>query len=215
MPDPEQLPPSIAIIARQNAIAVGVSRDFDRHMQLLQPRVESILQALSKDSIVTNDPTVVSAVFQGIIRHLKHSHQRENPNSSVEWKQVNAEGLRVAGGSQGVSLLLHRYMELVELIELHFIVTFWGGNATAQLELVGWVSQELKRLPWIHSKEFWLSSEPPPWEFRLRLSDEDPRELWKMISSEPYHLSLSYVATISPKSDKSPQSVDTTGTLTD
>jgi hypothetical protein len=56
MPSPDELPASISTISRQNATTVGVSHDFDTHMQALLPKIESILGTLAIQSVVTSDP---------------------------------------------------------------------------------------------------------------------------------------------------------------
>jgi hypothetical protein len=59
MPNADELPASISTIARQNAVTVGVLRDFDTHMQTLLPKIESILGTLARQSIVISDPMVI------------------------------------------------------------------------------------------------------------------------------------------------------------
>src|SRR6185295_2891631 len=54
MPSPEDLPASISNIASQNASTVGVSLDFDIHMQSLLPKIEQILGALGTQNAVTS-----------------------------------------------------------------------------------------------------------------------------------------------------------------
>ena len=70
MPGPDELPESIASIAMQNAITVGVLHDFNSHMQLLLPKIESILGAMAGESTTTADPQIVRLACGGIVQFL-------------------------------------------------------------------------------------------------------------------------------------------------
>src|SRR5262245_34748976 len=72
MPIVEDLPKSIATIAYQNALTVGMLHDFDTHMRSLVPKIESILGSLSTQSLATSDPEVVRTVCDGIIAFLRN-----------------------------------------------------------------------------------------------------------------------------------------------
>jgi hypothetical protein len=200
MPQPSELPETLAAISDQNAFVVGVSRDFDSHMRAFQPCVESILGALATDGVVTSDAHVVQRVCDGLLHFLAHRYRSEVPESDTQWVLVNAVSLRALDGMMGASLFLHRVTRLAELLELHFILSFWAGSASSENLLAGWVMRELERTPCIPGEHFWLSSENPLWDVKIRRSDEDAREVWKMITNQPLRLSLSYIATVSPKS---------------
>src|SRR5262249_781177 len=97
-----------------------------------------------------------------------------------------------------VSLYLHRIVRLADLLELHFILSFWA-YAQEEGRLAGWVLQLFERHPLIPDRSFDSYFEAHNYQLKIRRSDEDPRAIWKLISDDPLRLSLAYVATITPK----------------
>jgi hypothetical protein len=94
---------------------------------------------------------------------------------------------------------MHRIVRLDQLLELHFILSFWGIAAAAEHKLSGWVLRHLERKPVIPGAFFDPGPDTVACRLKVRPSDEDPRQIWQMITDEPLRLSLAYVATISPK----------------
>jgi len=198
MPDPDELPASISAIASQNAVAVGVSHDFHTHMQSLLPKIESILGALAFQSVVTADPDVIHRACKGIITFLSETYSYKGVDDwDVLWEVVGARDF-VKQQQLHVTLFLHRVVRLAELLELHFILSFWGYYAISDHRLAGWVVRLLERTPVIPGKYIDPGPETATCEMKIRRSDEDPRQVWQMITDEPLRLSLSYVATLSP-----------------
>ena len=199
MPDPDDLPTSIAAIAFQNAFSVGVSHDFDTHMQSLLPTVEAMLGKLARQSIVTADPDVIHRACEAIIAYLKDTYALDDDRGwSVEWQVVGTRDF-VKTNQVFVTLFLHRVARLGAFLELHFILSFWGISAVNEHLLAGWVIRQLERTPVIPGAFFNPGQEDGPCELKIRRSDEDPRQVWQMITDEPLCLSLAYVATVSPK----------------
>lgn len=201
MPSAEALPPSIANIAYQNASTVGVSRDFDTHMQALLPKIEAILGALSGESVVTSDEEVVSRSAEGVVRCLRDAFPTV-AGYSPQWEVVNTSALanQFRGSSPSATLFLHRVARLGDMLELHFILSFWAPSAVLEQVLAGLVMRHFEQKPF-PPEEFFINQEgPPPWRLKIRRSDEDARQIWKLITDMPLQLSLSYVATVSPKS---------------
>jgi hypothetical protein len=201
MPNPDKLPASISNIALQNAQIIGVSHDFDTHMQMLLPRIESILATLASQSVVTSNVDMIPRACQGVIRYLGESVQRSEFKYSMlanaNWQVVGTDFF--SGSEQfGVTFFLHRVSRLADLLELHFILSFWSRQAPDGQALVGWVMRQLEQNPLIPDEFFWPDG-VPDCTLKVRHSDEDAREVWKMITNEPLRLSLCYVATISPK----------------
>jgi hypothetical protein len=102
------------------------------------------------------------------------------------------------------TLFLHRVARLGELLELHFILSFWAPAASDEQLLAGWVTRQLEQTPLIPDEFFAEESYvaemiAPECDLKIRRSDEDPRQIWKMITDGPLRLSLAYIATVSPK----------------
>ena len=106
---------------------------------------------------------------------------------------IGVDGFRSSG--DGVTLYLHRVRRLVELLELHFILSFWSTFPGTEQGRAGWVMFQLDQSPIVPDEFF-----RPEYTLKIRWSDEDPRQVWKLITDESLRLSLAYVATVSPKS---------------
>lgn len=200
MPNAEELPASLSSIAGQNAVTVGVLHDFHTHMQSLLPKIESILGALAMQSVVTADAEVVSRACGGIIRYLEGNSYRSTPQLYAQWLVIGTSDLYQSNQIRTrVTLFLHRIARLAELLELHFILSFWAGDTTTEQVLAGWVMRQLEQTPIIPDEFFKIGEKAAEWNLKIRRSDEDARQVWKMITTEPLRLSLAYVATVSPK----------------
>ena len=199
MPDPDDLPASMAALAFQNAVTVGVSHDFDTHMQALLPTVETMLGKLARQSIVTADPDVIHRACGAIIACLKDTYAHDDERGwPVEWQVVGTRDF-VKTNQVFVTLFLPRVARLGAFLDLHFILSFWGISAVNEHLLAGWVIRQLERTPVIPGEFFNPGPENGSCELKIRRSDEDPRQIWQMITDEPLCLSLAYVATVSPK----------------
>jgi hypothetical protein len=105
-----------------------------------------------------------------------------------------------------VTLYLHRIVVLGELLELHFILSFWSSFPHHEHLLSGWVLHELQRTPVIPDSITMNISLPSGGfttvalgrKVKIRRSDEDARQIWRMITDQPLRLSLAYIATVSP-----------------
>ncbi|BBO84678.1 hypothetical protein DSCO28_52440 [Desulfosarcina ovata subsp. sediminis] len=198
MPDPDQLPASIRTMAFRNAVIVGVSRDFHTHMQALLPKIESILGRLAGHSLVMDDPDVIQRACGSVIGFLKEAYARTGiAEWDVVWEVVGPRDF-VKSNQLHVTLFLHRLVRLEALLELHFILSFWGYFAVSDHRLAGWVIRQLERHPAIPFALDVNGGEAVAVDLKIRPSDEDPRQIWTMITNEPLRLSLAYVATIDP-----------------
>ncbi len=209
MPDVDELPASISAIASQNATTVGVLLDFHSHMQLLLPKIESILGALAPTSIGRSDPYLIHRACNGIINYLRKKANQSATELLVgtEWRVIGVDYLShpFSGQPAGVTLYLHRVGRLAELIELHFILSFWARAPSWEQGLAGWVMSQFEQSPvvpdeFLESDEFFESAGMTnKCILKIRWSDEDPRQVWKVITDQPLRLSFAYVATVSPK----------------
>jgi TIR domain/Pvc16 N-terminal domain len=206
MPTAEDLPASIAPIALQNAVTVGVLHDFDTHMRQLLPKIEAILGALATQSAVTEDPDVVSIASQSIMAYLRQEFQTER-GPWVTWRVIGTGELMSHISStfqdvnaSSVTLILHRIARLDDFLDLHFILSFWTTDTETEHRLAGWTMRKLERTPFIPGEAMTASSRVDPnIDIKIRRSDEDARQVWRMITDASLRLSLAYVATISPK----------------
>jgi hypothetical protein len=198
MPRPDELPPSISSITLQNAAVVGVSRDFHAHMQSLLVKIEAILGRMATQSVVTSNSEIVHWACTGIMTFLRE-RSAVPPMHFLMWQVVNSNYFSSPADSS-VTLFLHRLSRLSESLELHFILTFWINAADSEQMTAGWVMRELERTPIIPEEAIArFIQEPLAVSVKVRTSDEDARQIWKMITDQPLRLSLAYVATISPK----------------
>ena len=204
MPDPEDLPASIAAIAYQNAITIGVSHDFHTHMQTLLPKLESILRQLAVHSQAMANPDVIYLACHGVIEFLKNArnqYEEDKPQGwDVNWEVVGTTDFikRNLGGVY-VTLFLHRVVRLDVALELHFILSFWGHYAIGEQHLAGWVIRQIEQSPILSGDHFAADANNRECVLKIRRSDEDPRQIWQMITDEPLRLALAYVATVSPQ----------------
>jgi hypothetical protein len=198
MPNPDQLPESIAVIARQNAPTVGILNDFDTHMRALMPKIEAILGSLASDSVATSNPEILNRASEGITSFLRDSF--DSPTlPPPEWLVFGTSDFYPNySGNLRVGLYLHRVVRWPESLELHFTLSMWATNVANEHSLAGWIIRQLEKYPIIPDKYF-SDIEQSGLQLKIRRSDEDPRVIWKMITDEPLRLSLAYVATISPK----------------
>jgi len=199
MPDPEKLPKSIATIALQNAVTVGVLQDFNTHMQLLLPKIESILGTLAPQNVVSADPYVIERACNGTIRYLRDTFDLTDWVDNVEWRVIGTHDFVDLMNENCVTLLLHRVVRMAESVDLHFMLSFWTFAASLEHVLAGWVISQLERTPIIPDEYFSPDEVTSELILKIRRSDEDARQVWKMVTDDPLRLSLTYVATISPK----------------
>jgi hypothetical protein len=199
MPDPQQLPPTIAGVALRNAMTVGTLRDFDSHMQMLLPRLEAVLGAGPRDERVSADPQVIQRAMESIAATLRWRYaEAKLPVASPEWSVVGTEALNWANPQTAVTLYLHRIARVADTLELHLLLTFWSFAPAAEQMWAGWVVREFERTPILPADALDPALPAAGLAVKVRSSDEDPRQLWKLVSSQPLRLSLAYVASVVP-----------------
>lgn len=201
MPGPQDLPESISLIAHKNAFSVGVSRDFAHDMQSLIPELERILRALAKEGPSKFGKRVIERVCFKMMETLKRDYESENGDSDLTWMVVNAQDLSGRDRPPGVTFFLHRITRWANVLELHFLLSCWGRNAVEETVLTDWIMWKFDQMPAISSKHFWQPSENLLGDVKVRHSHEDAREIWRTITDVPFHLSLTYIASVSPRSE--------------
>ena len=122
------------------------------------------------------------------------------PGVALDFRVVGTSDFPRVGDQGAVTLFLHRVARLVDLLELHFVLSFWMSDAGSEQQIAGLVFRQFERNP-IVPEEFLVpfGSEPPLFDVRVRWSDEDARQVWRMITDQPLRLSLACVATLAPK----------------
>ncbi len=198
MPPVDELPTSIAVMARQNAAIVGVLHDFDTHMHALLPKIEAILGSLITKSVVAADQFVVDRTCRGIIQFLQQNAGAPHLTGFTRWETVSSTELQFPDSDNRVTLLLHRLARVAELLELHVLLSFWSRQASMTHVQAGLVMHLLEQSPVLPDECFSRAADPYI-QVKIRRSDEDPREIWKMITPSPLQLSIAYVATVSTK----------------
>lgn len=200
MPGREELPASIAGISLQNAVTVGVLQTFHTHMQSLLPKIEAILGAMAAQSKVTSDDRTVLLACHGIVDYLRERAvvSENDAVQSANWQSIGTGEFEIMTGNTG-TLFLHRITRLAELLELHFILSFWGHASDMEYLMAGWAISELERTPLIPEQYFGVHLKTAALELRIRRSDEDARQIWKMVTDRSLRLSMSYVATVAPR----------------
>jgi hypothetical protein len=212
MPSPDELPASIATITNFNAIGIGTLHDFDTHIKLLVQRLEAILGSTALDNRAIEHPLTIQRVLDLVLRHLRQRSLRADSGAAdmslVEWQLAGARtfyGDMV--GSTACTLYLHRVARVADAMELHFIISIWAQSAYTEHAIAGWLVRELESLPILSADEASTGDDDLPvaagrttrLQLVVRASDEDPRQIWRMVSDERLRLSLAYVALVSPK----------------
>jgi hypothetical protein len=202
MPHPDALPTTLLSVSSQNAMTLGVLHDFDTHMRLLTTRIEALLGARSAERAVMSDPRVIERACAAVMRHLSLSYSDSSQasyGSPPDFAVVGASDFSGATrGANAITLFLHRVVKLTDLLELHFILSFWTQQSSMEHLLAGWVLRELEQTPMIPVATFG-GVDDFNCNLKVRRSDEDARQVWKLITSDPLRLSLSYIATVSAR----------------
>ena len=199
MVDVDALPQSISSIALQNAETVGVSLDFHSHMQSLLPKLESILGNIATTGLGSMDPDLFQRACRGVIEYLRASAAQSGAFPFAQWNVIGVDGFINRMANLETTLYLHRVRRLAELIELHFILSFWAGDSGSEQLMAGWTFRQLGQNPVVPVEYLIPTGWDPEFTLKIRWSDEDPRQVWKLISDQPMRFSLAYVATVSPR----------------
>lgn len=206
MPSPEQLPDTLSHLSYQNALTVDILQGFHAHMRALLVKVERILGELALTTAATSSPTVIRDVCAGVMEFLRmKAAESEFVPENFDFSVISPYHLehdRANPGLAGVTLLLHRASRVAELLDLHFLLSFWAASSSPspaddENVLAGWTLHQIERTPVI-AREFFPAEAIPECEVRVRSSDEDSREIWRMLTDLPLRLSHGYIATVAP-----------------
>jgi len=167
------------------------------------------------------DYRAILGVSEAIINLLRTSYRPEDFNNELEFKIFTSRDFANPPFSNGISLFLYRiYPNGVHRIpagriapdgrrqqtqlplDLHFLLTVWGGEASLQHSLAGWMMRTLEDTPILSAG---ILNAGVPGVFRddetveISLADlrtEDLLRIWEVLGQTAYHLSVPYQARI-------------------
>lgn len=163
------------------------------------------------------DYRAIAAISEGIMALLRDGY----PGSDMEFRVVTSSDFSEKMITNGASLFLYRVFfngssrippgkvgpdgakrDTVLPLDLHFLITLWGGEASQQHSLAGWIMRALEDNPMLSASV--LNSVIPD-VFREEesveivladLSTEDLFRIWAGIGNNAYQLSIPYVARV-------------------
>lgn len=192
MPGPEDLPSSLASFAALNAAFVGVFHDFDTHMRGLLPRVESFCGVAPDRRLIAADSALIELACEEIVTDLRQDAFALGLGFQC---QVYGPEDVYRAGQNTLSLQLHRIAQRRDALDLHVLLSFWAQNVGAAHHEAGRVISRFDREPTVPRSPY--SRLPLGVQLKVRRSEEDPRQIWKMITDMPLRLSLAYIVSIS------------------
>lgn len=166
------------------------------------------------------DFRAITAVTEGVLQLLRSSHQSENFNQELEFKTYTARDF-ANPISAGVSLFLYRVVPCGVLrnppgpkrfdgsdsrsmlpLHLHFMLTVWGGEASLQHSIAGWMMRVIEDSP-IFSASLLNAVIPSCFNDNetveiclAELSNEDLLRMWETLVQNTYQLTVPYVARV-------------------
>lgn len=163
------------------------------------------------------DYRAIAALSEGIMGLLRSSY----PGSDMEFQVVTASDFSEKTITNGASLFVYRISvngssrappgkvghdgakrDRALPIDLHFLITLWGGKASQQHSLAGWIMRVLEDNPVLPAS---LLNSVMPGVFReeesvqivpAALNTEDLFRIWAGIGNNAYQLSIPYVARV-------------------
>jgi hypothetical protein len=165
------------------------------------------------------DYRAFAAVSEAVMALLRSNYQPEDFNNELEFRVFMARDFGSPSLQNGVSLFLYRVLpngtyrapagRLDEngrrfrnqlAVDMHFILTAWGGSASLQHTIAGWMMRVMEDSPLLPAGllNSVLSDVFQPDEaVELTLADlstEDLLHVWETLVQNTYQLSVPYVA---------------------
>lgn len=160
-----------------------------------------------------------AAVSEAVLALLRSNYQPEDFNNELDFRVFMARDFGSSGLQNGVSLFLYRVLpngsyrspagRLDEngrrfrpqlAVDMHFILTAWGGSASLQHTIAGWMMRIMEDTPLLPAG---LLNSVIPDVFQPEesvevmladLSNEDLLHVWETLVQNTYQLSVPYVA---------------------
>lgn len=168
------------------------------------------------------DYRAIRAVGESLMALLESSYRAEDFNNIVaDFRMFTSKDFTNNAISNGASLFMYRVycngvyrtppgrinddgtrQDTVLPLELHFLITVWGGEASYQYELAGWIMRVLEDTPIFPSA---VLNSTTPNVFRAdetvditlaELRTEDLFRIWDVLGVNAYQLSIPYVARV-------------------
>ncbi len=166
------------------------------------------------------DTRAIHGVTEAVVQLLRTSYSPAAFDNELEFRVFNARDF-AAPLSNGVSLFLFRVYGFGQQrtppgrlapdggrlqselpLELHFLLTFWGGEPSLQHSVAGWAMRTLEDTPVIPSA---VLNSVAPGIFRddetvqialAELATEDLFRIWDVLDVDIYELSVPYLARV-------------------
>lgn len=166
------------------------------------------------------DFRAVAAVTEGVLQLLRSHYVPEDFNQELEFKVFTAKDF-AKPLTAGVSLFLYRIVpcgvsrmppgpvrvnggasDTLLPVDLYFILTVWGGEASLQHTIAGWMMRVLEDHPIFSAA---ILNAVVPASFRAdetvevclaELTNEDLLRMWDTLVQNVYQLSVPYVARV-------------------
>lgn len=160
-----------------------------------------------------------AAVSEAVLALLRSNYQPADFNNELEFRVFTARDFGSSAMQHGVSLFLYRVLpngahrapsgRLAEngrrfrnqlAVDMHFILTAWGGSASLQHTIAGWMMRVMEDSPLL---PVGLLNSVLPDVFQpdeavevvlADLSTEDLLHVWETLVQNTYQLSVPYVA---------------------
>jgi hypothetical protein len=161
------------------------------------------------------------AVGEAIVTLLRTAYRPSDFAVDLEFRTVTARDVATSQITAGVSFLLYRIIpngahrtppgrldphgprRQTQLpVDLHYLMTVWGAEASLQHAIAGWAMRMLEDTPLIPSA---LLNATAPGSFRAEevvelglaeLSNEDLLRIWEVLGTNTYQLSVPYLARV-------------------
>lgn len=168
------------------------------------------------------DFRAIRAVGEAVMGLLESSYEPQDFNDIVsDFRMFTSRDFTNNAITNGASLFMYRLycngayrtppgrigddgkkMDTQLPLELHFLITVWGGEASYQYELAGWILRVLEDTPILPSA---VLNSTTPNVFRpdetidithAELRTEDLFRIWDVLGVNAYQLSIPYVARV-------------------
>jgi hypothetical protein len=165
------------------------------------------------------DYRAITAVTEAIVNLLRVNYREENFNNELEFKVFTSKDFSANVLQNGASLFPYRIytngthripsgriasdgrpLRTALPVELHFLITVWGREASLQNSLAGWIMRTLEDTPTLPAgilNSVVSDAFRPDETVDISLAElrtEDMFRIWDVIGMNVYQLSLPYVA---------------------
>lgn len=166
------------------------------------------------------DFRAIRSVSEAVVLLLQESYRPEDFSTELEFRVFTSRDFATPPAN-GASLFVYRiyphgswrtpagrigptgHRDSTQLpVELHFLITVWGGEASLQHSLAGWVMRTLEDTPLLPAG---FLNAAVPGVFRddesveialAELSNEDMLRIWEVLGLRVYQLCIPYVARV-------------------